>query len=139
MCTLNSKGKPTNLHRCVRRSNYLTCADLAVTWRGCSVVTDKGLTTNTLEKSNTHWCLCDYISQVSTHKPCTHSVHVSAQLAIGIAISANVLLCSLEKHEEHIKIRHHMLFLAKLYEVIKCGTAMARTRDEESYTGTLLS
>lgn len=66
------------------------------------------------------------MSQPITHKPCTHSVHVPAQLANGIAISANVLLWSLEKHDEQKKIRHHMLFLAKPYEVKKCGTAMAR-------------
>lgn len=51
-----------------------------------------------------------------SHKPYTHSVHVPGQLANGIDISANVLLWSLEKHEEQ-KIRHHMLYLAKLYEV----------------------
>lgn len=57
------------------------------------------------------------MSQFSHTQTCTHSVHVPAQLAIGIAVSANVLLWPLEKHEEQIKIRHHMLFLAKLYEV----------------------
>lgn len=73
---------------------------------------------------------------VHTHKPCTHSVHVPAQLAIGIEISANVLLWSLEKHEGHKKIRHHMLFLAKPYKV-KVWHSDGSYAGWGSYTGTL--
>lgn len=79
-----------------------------------------------------------HLPVVHTHKPCTHSVHVPAQLAIGIAISANVLLWSPEKHEEQKKIRHHMLFLAKPYKV-KVWHSDGSYAGWGGYTGTLLS
>lgn len=111
------KENPNTCIESVRRSELF---DLL--WprphRVCLLGADKGFITQTHPlKSNMHTCLCEYISQSFTHKPCTHSVHVPAQLAIGIAVSANVLLWSLEKHEKQKKIRHHMLFLAKPYKV----------------------
>lgn len=65
-----------------------------------------------------------------------------AQLALRTALSANVLSCLLEKketkHEEQIKIRHHMLFLAKLYEV-KVWHSDGSNVGWRSYTGTVFA
>lgn len=98
-------------------SYYLTCTGLTATERDCFKWSLISLKHTLKNPTCTHTCLCDYISQSFTHKPCTHSLHVPAQLAIGIAVSANVLSWLPETHEEQKKIRHHMLFLAKPYEV----------------------
>lgn len=53
-------------------------------------------------------------AHAQAYNPCIHLFHVSAQPAIGLEISAHVLLLPEKKNT---KIRHHMLYLAEPYKV----------------------
>ena len=66
---------------------------------------------------------------LSHTKPCTHPVHVPAQLAIGIAnISKCVVVVAGETRGTE---KDKGVITCYSWRSEKCGTAMARTRDEE--------
>lgn len=69
-------------------------------------------------------------AHTQAYNPCIHLFRVSAQPAIGLEISAHVLLWLLEKKSTYRKgITCYSWQSRKKW---KCGTAMACTRDEEA-------